>query len=103
MNTQLLARDSTLDVELSGFRDVIDGTYPQGATGTLVLLKPDGSTLVSGITLTRDVATSGAATIYRGAIPYEIALLPNTTYEAVLTMVVGSNRRTFRMSCSVPE
>lgn len=103
MKTQPVPRDSTLDVELSGFRDIVTGDYPTSASGSLTLNKPDGSALISGIAVTRDPTTSGAATIYRGEIADTVGLEDNTTYEAVLTVTISGKKRTFRATVPVTD
>ena len=103
MNTQPLVRDSTHIIELSGFRDTFDDSYPTTATATLALYGPDGSALVSNVAVTRDATTSGADTIYRGELADSLALVKNTTYDAVLTVTNGGKKRTIRVSCPVPE
>lgn len=93
---------STTVVELSQLQDTVTLQYPQAATADLDLLDPDTGAPVSGatnITLTRDPATSGAATIYRGSIPSTAALVAGV-YPARVTIADGANTRVMEGTCT---
>lgn len=96
---------SSTVVELSELRDTVTLQYPQAATADLDLFDPITGAPVVGATdlpLARDVATSGAATIYRGVIPASVALVA-AVYPARVTIVDGVNTRVMRGTCTARD
>ena len=98
-----LTTGSTNLVELTGLQDTVTCSYPQDATVTAALAAPD-TTPVTGadnLTLAYVTPTTGAATLYRGAIPASVALVAGTIYTLTVTATDASgNKRVFTVSCT---
>lgn len=103
MLTASLVIGSTNLVELTGLQDTTNDSYPQDATVTAALAAPNGTpvTGAESITLAYVTPTTGAATLYRGAIPASVALVAGWIYTLTVTAAdTSGNTRVFNVQAT---
>jgi hypothetical protein len=99
--TAKLLIGSTNVVELSDFHDTETDDYPEDATVVGALSDPAGNAVAgaSAIAMAKVAGTSGAATRYRGIVPYTAPLIPTIYLLRVTATIPTGEVRTFDIRC----
>lgn len=90
-----LTRNSTNVIKLDYLRDVENNVYPTSATVSFTLKDKFGNNVTGAVGISMPyVSASGPPPLYRGLLPYTVAL-PDNRYYGYITVIYGSIRREF--------
>lgn len=98
-DVQLLVGSTNL-VRLSKLKNVNDGSFPEDATVTFTVYTSPGGVAVVGATdiaMPKKAGTSGAATVYEGAIEETVALAVGSSYKVAIKAIKAGDQRIFNV------